>query len=83
MHNGKATYEGRPESKGIFVRVTKKDGEVVEGLIQNNLLLLKPWQDVTVVLNRPKEGKHFRPVETFKRHELDRVEVLGLVGCQA
>jgi len=66
----------RPKTHGLWVRLRFRDGDSVEGLVSNNLLLLEP------------DGFHLIPPDpTFQlqrifvpRAALNEVQVLGVIG---
>jgi hypothetical protein len=69
-------FHTRPRSDGLWVRMTFRDGEVVDGLLANNLLQLEPF-GFTVVPPNPLSNnqKLFVP-----RQALSQMHVLGVVG---
>ncbi|MCL6545683.1 MAG: hypothetical protein K6T61_10675 [Bryobacteraceae bacterium] len=69
-------FHTRPRTDGLWVRMTFRDGEVVDGLLANNLLQLEPF-GFTVVPPNPLSNnqKLFVP-----RQALSQMHVLGVVG---
>ena len=69
-------FQNRPKTEGLWVRLTFRDGELLEGIIPNNLLQLE-FNGFTVI--PPDAGgqvqRYFAP-----RGALQSVEVLGVVG---
>lgn len=69
-------FNTRPKMHGVWVRLRFRDGEIMDGLIPNNLLTLEP-NGFTVVPPNPASNQQrvFVP-----RAALDEVSVLGVVG---
>ena len=69
-------FLNRPKMEGLWVRFTFQDGEVMEGVMPNNLLAAEPY-GFSVVPPHPygAQQRMFVP-----RAALQRVEVLGVVG---
>jgi hypothetical protein len=69
-------FNTRPKMGGLWIRMTFRDGEVMEGVIPNNLLLLEP-QGYTVVPPDPYSNNQrvFLP-----KAALRDVQVLGVIG---
>src|SRR5689334_15822942 len=69
-------FQNRPKTEGLWVRLAFRDGEILEGIIPNNLLQLE-YNGFTVI--PPDAGaqvqRYFAP-----RVSLKSVEVLGVVG---
>lgn len=69
-------FHSRPRLGGLWVRLTFKDNEVMEGLLQNNLLLLDP------------QGFQLTPPDLYSnnlkifvpRTALSGIEVLGVIS---
>jgi hypothetical protein len=69
-------FNTRPKTDGLWLRLTLRDGEVMEGVLSNNLLALEPY-GFTVV-----------PPDAYSNHQrifvpksaLREVQVLGVVG---
>lgn len=72
----KRTFSSRPKSNGLWVRMRFRDGEVLDGLLPNNLLQLEA-QGFTFVPPNPSSNnqKVFVP-----RCAVTEVLVLGVVG---
>ncbi len=73
---GRKVFQNRPKTDGLWVRMTFRDGEVMEGILANNLLLLEPY-GFTVVPPEPYSNNQrvFLP-----RTALKELQVLGVVG---
>lgn len=70
------TFANRPKTAGLWVRLRLRDGDTLEGLLPNNLLLMEPI-GVTVVPPDPS----FQNQRVFvPRPALAAVEVLGVIG---
>lgn len=69
-------FNARPKMNGIWVRMRFRDGDVLEGLLANNLLLLDPF-GFTVVPPGPAVSSQrvFVP-----RAALSDLQVLGVIG---
>ena len=73
---GRRVFNTRPKMEGLWVSLQFRDGEVMEGIMPNNLLQLEPY-GFTVI-----------PPDTFSNHQrvfipraaVESVEVLGVVG---
>ncbi|MEO8098656.1 MAG: hypothetical protein ABI811_13215 [Acidobacteriota bacterium] len=70
------TYQSRPKSAGLWVRIRFRDGEVLEGVMPNNLLR-----------NEPNGFSFVPPDPTFQnqrifvpREAVTSLEVLGVIG---
>ena len=72
----KRTFLSRPKTDGLWVRLRFRDGEVIDGLMPNNLLRWEP-QGYTFVPPNPSSNnqKVFVP-----RTAVTEVQVLGVVG---
>jgi hypothetical protein len=69
-------FSNRPKTEGLWLRLHFRDGDTLEGLIANNLLLLEP---LGFAVTPPDTG--FQNQRVFiPRAALTRVEVLGVVG---
>ena len=72
----RSTFLTRPKIEGLWVRLQFRDGEVIEGVMPNNLLQIEHY------------GFSFVPPDSFSnqqrvfvpRDSLKAVEVLGVVG---
>lgn len=73
---GRLVFNTRPKTDGLWVRMVFRDGEVMEGILANNLLLVEP-HGFTVVPPDPYANNQriFLP-----RAALKDVQVLGVVG---
>jgi hypothetical protein len=69
-------FLNRPKMEGLWVRFTFQDGEVMEGVMPNNLLPVEPY-GFSVIPPHPygAQQRVFLP-----RAALRTVEVLGVVG---
>ena len=69
-------FNTRPKTDGLWVRMTFRDEEVMEGILANNLLQLEPY-GFTVVPPDPYSNNQriFLP-----RAALKELQVLGVVG---
>lgn len=69
-------FRSRPKAAGLWVRLYFRDGEQMEGLLPNNLLLCEP-AGFTVVPPNPNSRRQrvFVP-----RSALTQVQVLGVIG---
>jgi hypothetical protein len=69
-------FQNRPKTDGLWVRAIFRDGEVMEGILNNNLLQLEPY-GFTVVPPDPNSNNQriFLP-----RAALKEIQVLGVVG---
>jgi hypothetical protein len=72
----KLVFANRPKSHGLWVRLAFRDGDTMEGLLSNNLLLLEP-QGFTIT---PPEGAWNSQRIFVPRQALTDVQVLGVVG---
>jgi hypothetical protein len=69
-------FQTRPKMEGLWIRMKFRDGEVLDGVLPNNLLQLDPW------------GYTVTPPEPYANHQrifvpreaLDSIQVLGVVG---
>jgi hypothetical protein len=70
------TFLARPKTPGIWVRLLFRDGDFVEGMLQNNLLLLDP-SGFSIIPPDPtfQNQRIFVP-----KSALSEVQVLGVVG---
>jgi hypothetical protein len=70
------TFLARPKTPGIWVRLLFRDGDSVEGMLQNNLLLLDP-AGFSIIPPDPtfQNQRIFVP-----KSALSEVQVLGVVG---
>lgn len=69
-------FQNRPKTEGLWVRMTFRDGELLDGILPNNLLGLEP-QGFTVTPPEPYANNQrlFVP-----RVALASLQVLGVVG---
>ena len=73
---GRRVFVTRPKMEGLWVSLQFRDGEVMEGIMPNNLLQLEPY-GFTVIPPDPYSNQQrvFIP-----RAAVESVEVLGVVG---
>lgn len=69
-------FQNRPKMEGLWVRLRFRDGDLMEGVIPNNLLLLEHY-GITVV---PPDSYSNQQRVFVPRGSLEAVEVLGVVG---
>jgi len=69
-------FHTRPKMDGLWVRMRFRDGEVMDGILSNNLLQLEPY-GFTITPPEPYSNnqKVFCP-----REALSEIQVLGVVG---
>ncbi len=73
---GRTVFLNRPKMEGLWMRFTFHDGEVMEGVMPNDLLPVEPY-GFTVIPPYP-DGAQQRVF--LPRQGLRSVEVLGVVG---
>ena len=73
---GRRVFNTRPKMEGLWISLQFRDGEVMEGIMPNNLLALEPY-GFTVIPPDPYSNQQrvFIP-----RAAVRSVEVLGVVG---
>jgi len=73
---GRLVFNTRPKMEGLWVSLQFRDGEVMEGIMPNNLLQLEPY-GFTVIPPDPYSNQQrvFIP-----RAAVESVQVLGVVG---
>jgi hypothetical protein len=69
-------FQTRPKMEGLWVRVRFRDGEVIEGIIPNNLLQVEP---AGITLTPPDSTGNQQRIFVPRLSSL-AVEVLGVVG---
>ena len=74
--SGRQVFQTRPKIEGLWVSLQFHDGEVLEGVMPNTLLLVEPY-GFTVIPPDPYSG-HQRVF--VPRAALSSVQVLGVVG---
>ncbi len=72
----KLVFANRPKAHGLWVRLGFRDGQTMEGLIANNLLLFEP-AGLSVT---PPEGAWNSQKIFVPRSALSEIQVLGVVG---
>jgi hypothetical protein len=70
---GRRSFASRPRTGGLWLRLSFRDGDVLEGVMPNNLLQMEP------------EGLHILPPDSAQRvfvprAALSAIQVLGVVG---
>jgi hypothetical protein len=69
-------FNTRPKTDGLWVRMTFRDGEIMEGILANNLLQLETYGFTVVPPDRDSNNQRiFLPKAALKE-----VQVLGVVG---
>ncbi len=69
-------FLNRPKTEGLWVRLHFRDGDTLEGILPNNLLLVEP-AGFSVI----PPGQHGHSQHVFvPRVALQSVEVLGVIG---
>jgi len=72
----RAVFQTRPKMDGLWVRLVFRDGDVMEGVMPNNLLQIEQYGvSVTPPDSLSNQQRVFVP-----RESLRSVEVLGVVG---
>lgn len=74
--NERKVFNTRPKTDGLWLRLTMRDGEIMEGVLANNLLTLDAY------------GFTVTPPDAYSNHQrlfvprtaLTEVQVLGVVG---
>ncbi len=69
-------FQTRPKMEGLWIRMKFRDGEVLDGVLPNNLLQIDPW------------GYTVTPPEPYANHQrifvpreaLESIQVIGVVG---
>jgi len=69
-------FQNRPKMEGLWVRMRFRDGDLMEGVIPNNLLLVEHY-GITVV---PPDSYSNQQRVFVPRTSLQTAEVLGVVG---
>ena len=69
------TFQSRPKMDGLWVRFEFRDGDILEGIMPNNLLQVEPQGFLAIPPNPARDQRIFIP-----RSALKSVEVLGVVG---
>ena len=72
----RTTFQTRPKMEGLWVRLQFRDGDVLEGVMPNNLLQVETY-GFTVV---PPDSFSNQQKVFVPRGSLRSVEVLGVVG---
>ena len=70
------TFAGRPRTEGVFLRVTLKDGDLIEGLAANDLSLVG---GEGIFLTPPDIRSNTQRI-WMPRASLDAVEVVAVIG---
>lgn len=74
--NQRKVFGARPKSDGLWVRLNLRDGEVLEGIIPNNLLQLT---ERGITVTPPDPNANTRRV-FVPRAALSELKVLGVIG---
>jgi hypothetical protein len=74
----KKVFNNRPKTDGLWVRMKLRDGEVLDGILSNNLLQLAP-EGFTVT---PPDAYSNNQKLFVPRAAIDQFTVLGVVGSQ-
>ena len=69
-------FVSRPKTEGLWLRMVFRDGEVMDGVLTNNLLQLEP-SGFTVV---PPDPRYQKQRLYVPRAALSEIRVLGVVG---
>jgi hypothetical protein len=69
-------FLNRPKSEGLWVRMVFLDGEVMDGILPNNLLI---WEVAGITITPPEPDSNNRKL-FVPREALKSVQVLGVVG---
>ena len=70
------TFQSRPKTEGLWLRMQFRDGDTLEGLHPNNLLLMEPYGfTVTPPDASANEQRIFVP-----RAALSAIQALGVIG---
>ena len=69
-------FHTRPKTEGLWVSLRFRDGEVMEGMMTNNLLQLEPY-GFTII---PPDSYGNRQRVFVPRTALESIEILGVVG---
>ena len=66
----------RPKLEGLWVRMVFRDGEVMDGILPNNLLV---WEAAGFTVTPPEPDGNYQKV-FVPREALRSIQVLGVVG---
>lgn len=69
-------FQNRPKQEGLWVRMTFPDGEVLDGILPNNLL---SWEAAGLTVTPPEPDSNNQKL-FVPREGLRSVQVLGVVG---
>ena len=69
-------FLNRPKQEGLWVRMVFLDGEVMDGILPNNLLV---WEAAGFTVTPPEPDGNYQKV-FVPREALRSVQVLGVVG---
>ena len=69
-------FLNRPKQEGLWVRMVFLDGEVMDGILPNNLL---SWEAAGITVTPPEPDSNSQKV-FVPREALKTVQVLGVVG---
>lgn len=73
------TYSGRPRGEGVWLRVQLKDGDVLEGMSENNISLL----DAEGFFLTPPDTRSNTQRVWLPRTSLVELEILAVIGAVA
>jgi Family of unknown function (DUF6982) len=73
---GNRFFAARPKMAGLWVRLSFRDGDSIEGVIPNNLLLIDP-RGVTIA---PPDAGFLNQRLFIPRDALTQMQVLGVIG---
>jgi hypothetical protein len=72
----KKVFASRPKLDGLWIRLTFRDGELMEGVLPNNLLLMSEYG---LMLTPPEANSNTHRV-FVPRAALEDLKVLGVIG---
>lgn len=72
----RSVFQTRPKMEGLWVRLQFRDGDILEGIMPNNLLQVEPYGFSVV----PPDSVSNQQRVFVPRGSLRAVEVLGVVG---
>ena len=75
----KTTFSSRPKQPGLWIRLSFRDGDLLEGVVRNNMLLM---ENAGITITPPDPRSHAQEV-FVPRNALDEITVLGVVGRSA
>lgn len=72
----KKTFASRPKQLGLWIRLNFRDGDILEGVVENNMLLME-GDGITIT---PPDPNSFAQRVFVPRSALRDVAVVGVVG---